>query len=164
MSKNKEWIFWALTGVGISGIAYYFLVHKKKVSSSSGFTFPTDNHTITSPFGYRTHPVSGESDVFHNGIDLRAAEGDPIYAPADGVVTSEYSNDAGGNQLLIKHSNGFTSGYAHLSAYLVTEGETVRKGQVIAYAGATGTVTAAHLHFTLKDQSGSYLDPSTYLS
>lgn len=124
--------------------------------------FPLLN-TITSPFGDRVHPISG-SKQFHNGVDIRGKTGDKIQSPDSGTVVDVYSNSTGGNQLIIKHDNGYTTGYAHLSKALVKTGEKVTKGQVIGEVGATGNVTAAHLHFTLKDDRGSYIDPSKILS
>lgn len=119
--------------------------------------------TITSKFGNRIHPVTGEKQ-FHNGIDIAASEGTPVHAPVDGTVKSIFSNSTGGNQLIISHKNGYTTGYAHLSAYKVSEGDRVKKGQVIALVGRTGRVTGAHLHFTVTDPGGNKVDPVTVLA
>lgn len=116
---------------------------------------------ITQAFGPRKHPVTGEPDN-HNGIDLAAPIGTPVLAPAAGRVKSIYSNTAGGKQLIVEH-NGFTTGYAHLSAYSVTVGQTVAAGQVIAKSGNTGNTTGPHLHFTLRDGKGLLTDPAKYL-
>jgi murein DD-endopeptidase MepM/ murein hydrolase activator NlpD len=158
---NSDKILLTLTLLGVGGITFY-LLSKSAKKLSAQMLYPVRT-VITAPYGDRISPTTNLPE-FHNGIDLRAGVGDPIISPADGIVTSQYSNTAGGNQMLIKHTNGYTSGYAHLSAYLVTEGEAVKQGQEIAYAGDTGVVTAAHLHFTLRDQDGNLVNPETYLS
>ena len=112
---------------------------------------------ITSPFGDRIHPITGEFK-FHNGVDFGAPTGTPIKAPANGTVESIYSNSTGGKQLVIKHNFGFKTGYAHLNAYNVEEGQKVKQGEIIAFVGNTGASTGAHLHFTVK-KNGEYIDP-----
>jgi murein DD-endopeptidase MepM/ murein hydrolase activator NlpD len=121
------------------------------------------NSRITSPYGNRMHPVDGVT-ALHNGIDLAGKVGDKIKAPAPGTVKSIYHNEAGGNQMTIVHDNGYTTGYAHLSKYLVKTGEKVKKGQPIAEIGNTGKVTGPHLHFTMKDSKGQLIDPETKLA
>lgn len=150
-------------GISVAGIvAFYIYINRKKKIDQLPMPFPVKN-SITSEFGDRVHPVDG-TEKFHNGIDIRGAVGDPILAPADGTVASRYYNDAGGNQLTIKHDNGYTTGYAHLSKYHVNAGDRVRKGQLIAEVGATGKVTGAHLHLTLKDANGNLLNPINYFA
>lgn len=117
---------------------------------------------ITSPFGDRTNPVTGYLD-FHNGIDIAAPTGTKIISPADGKVTSIYNNSLGGNQLIIKHANGFTSGYAHLNSYLVKTGDEVKQSDLIATVGKTGEATGPHLHFTLRDEKNNYVNPELYI-
>lgn len=119
---------------------------------------------ITSPFGNRKHPVTGVSNSFHNGIDIAAASGTSVKAAASGTVTKRYYHENGGNSIVIAHDNGFTSGYAHLSSFSVKIGDRVKQGQEIGKSGATGRVTAAHLHFTLRNPSGDYVNPEKYLS
>ena len=116
---------------------------------------------VTSKFGNRIHPVSGNND-FHNGLDLRAPVNTKVYAPEDGEVVSVYFTTAGGHQLIIEHDNGFTTGYAHLNAYKVKVGDRVKKGQHIANTGDTGQSTGPHLHFTLRDKSRKIIDPEIY--
>lgn len=118
---------------------------------------------ISSGFGPRTHPITGEKGKFHNGIDIAIPSNTPIFSPAKGTVKNVYYNSSGGNSLVIAHTNGFTSGYAHLTKSIVSIGEKVDKGQIIAYSGNTGSSTAPHLHFTLKNSSGEYVDPQKHL-
>jgi murein DD-endopeptidase MepM/ murein hydrolase activator NlpD len=114
---------------------------------------------ITSPYGNRLHPVTG-GVKFHNGVDLRAAENTPIYSPADGQVTGELENSAGGVQMIITHDNGYKTGYAHLNKRLARKGQRVKEGQQIALSGNTGRSTAPHLHFTVKNPQGERIDPA----
>ncbi len=131
--------------------------------ASKVLLYPVANPRITSGYGTRKHPVTGATS-FHNGIDLAGPIGQVIAAPADGVVLTQYSNAAGGIQMTVKHDNGFTTGYAHLSKYAVKTGERVSRSQVIAYIGNTGQSTGPHLHFTVRDESGNLIDPATVLS
>lgn len=99
----------------------------------------------------------------HKGTDFRASVGTPIYAPADGIVESVFKNDRGGNQLVLKHESGYTTGYAHLHEYDVKKGDRVKSGDIIAYTGNTGTSTGPHLHFTVK-RYGDSLNPMDVLT
>ncbi len=114
---------------------------------------------ITSKFGYRTDPKTGKPNEFHNGLDLAVPAGTQIKNPMDGIVELLNSGGAGGNEVIIKHSNGYKTGYAHLTKALVKKGEHIKQGQVIALSGNTGKSTGAHLHFTLTDPSGAKVDP-----
>jgi len=118
---------------------------------------------ITSPFGERNNPVTGAKE-FHNGIDIAGETGEVILSPADGYIYSQYSNLTGGNQMTVKHTNGFTSGYAHLSSYILKTGDQVKRGTAIAKVGSTGTVTGPHLHFTLRNANGDSVDPEKYIT
>lgn len=116
------------------------------------------NGKISSGFGNRINPITGIQS-FHNGIDIAVPTGTGVKSPSKGIVTSTFSNSIGGNQLIIKHDNGYTTGYAHLDKILVNKGEQVKKHQQIALTGSTGKVTGQHLHLTVKDAAGNYLDP-----
>lgn len=119
---------------------------------------------ITSPFGYRTNPVTGAANTFHNGIDIGAAEGTPIKAAANGYVTSVIPNGGhSGNYVILTHPNAFVTGYLHMSKFNVRQGDTVRQGDVIGYVGHTGAVTGAHLHFLIKNANGEYVNPVDYM-
>ncbi|HHU23194.1 MAG TPA: M23 family metallopeptidase [Clostridiales bacterium] len=125
------------------------------------YTSPIQGHT-SSGFGFRLHPIAG-SVKFHYGTDFAANSGDDILAFANGVVLASGENDTYGHYLIIGHGEGYETLYAHCSEILVSSGDSVKKGQKIAYVGQTGEVTGPHLHFELiKD--GVYLNPEFYLS
>jgi lipoprotein YgeR len=137
-------------------------------SSEKGLRWPLDpGFVITSKYGPR-------AGGFHRGIDLAAAEGTPVYAAADGVVTHSGSqtDQVGkllgfGNYIFISHENGLITLYAHNRRNLVKKGQRIRKGQKIAEVGHTGTTrgpTGNHLHFEVRDGiSAESLDPLKYL-
>lgn len=104
--------------------------------------------SVTSEFGWRTNPITGEQEL-HNGIDLvNGKPNTPIYAAAAGIVVVAGSYPAWyGNYVVIKHADGWYTGYAHQSVLKVSEGQTVTKGQQIGNMGTTGPSTGEHLHF-----------------
>lgn len=111
--------------------------------------------TITSYFGPRW-------GTMHNGLDIGCPEGTPILAGESGtVIISQYSSSAG-NYVMIDHGGGVSTVYMHNSVLLVSEGQTVSRGEVIAYSGNTGWSTGPHCHFGLRI-NGSYVDPLPYL-
>ena len=116
---------------------------------------------ITSPFGWRIHPVH-KSRKFHNGVDIAAKLGTPVFAPADGKVESVWEDKTygGGLSIIVKHYNGFKTGYCHLSEQLVRTGQLVKQGETIAKVGSTGASTGPHLHFTLTNFHGEKVDPT----
>lgn len=120
--------------------------------------------TITSQFGYRTDPISGETS-YHSGTDIAAPEGSPILAAAGGTVTIANALDSWGGgygyYVRIDHGNGLETLYAHCSAICVMTGQQVEAGQVIGYVGQTGRATGNHLHFEVY-QNGQRGDAMTY--
>ena len=106
--------------------------------------------TITSQYGYRTDPITGETS-YHSGTDIAAPEGSPILAAASGIVTLANALDSWGGgygyYVRIDHGDGLETLYAHCSAICVTAGQQVGAGQVIGYVGQTGRATGNHLHF-----------------
>ncbi|HEX2661166.1 MAG TPA: peptidoglycan DD-metalloendopeptidase family protein [Polyangia bacterium] len=104
---------------------------------------------VTSPFGQRIHPISGDSR-FHTGVDLRAPSGSPIRAAAEGVVREAGKRGGYGNAVELDHGDGTSTLYAHASALLVKPGQHVDQGQPIALVGQTGSATGPHLHFELR--------------
>lgn len=118
---------------------------------SGGFQWPLpQSYPITSQFGYRQDPFTGEI-TYHNGTDIAAPAGTPILAAADGMVTIANGLDPWGGSygyhVKIDHGNGYETLYAHCSAICVTAGQQVSQGEVIGYVGSTGNSTGNHLHF-----------------
>ena len=127
----------------------------------SAFTLPLskDSFTVSSEFGKRKNPFSGQIKD-HNGIDLAAPEGTPVYAIKDGDVAYVVPNDpVFGNYIILSHDHGKqTSVYAHLSKMIVEQYQFVRKGTVIGFVGHTGQATGDHLHFEIR-QGGKVQNP-----
>lgn len=115
---------------------------------------------LTSPFGWREHPVSGGTK-FHYGVDLGAATGTDICAFADGEVYATGDSSSLGYYIMIQHQDGYMTLYAHCSKITVTSGK-VTMGQKIAEVGETGIATGPHLHFELHD-GDLYLNPIYYV-
>ncbi|WP_296953749.1 murein hydrolase activator EnvC [uncultured Dialister sp.] len=116
---------------------------------------------ITSPFGYRTHPIFGTT-IFHAGIDIGVDYGTPIHAADSGVVVYSGWISGYGNAVIIDHGGGVSTLYGHNQSLAVSEGQSVSKGSVIAYAGSTGNSTGPHCHFEV-DINGSPANPMGYL-
>ena len=116
---------------------------------------------LTSPYGYRTHPTTGQWK-FHNGVDLANNQGTPIYAARSGKVTVATYGGTYGYYVTINHGDGFSSLYAHMTHYIVSKGQTVKKGDVIGYMGSTGRSTGPHLHFSIF-YNGSSVNPMNYI-
>lgn len=131
--------------------------------ATSGFAWPTTCQYITSPYGTRPSPFGNGTATWHTGIDIGASYGDPIYASKSGTVTiAGWSTTGYGNFVVINHGDGSSTLYGHTSSYVVSEGEYVSQGQLIAYVGATGNVTGPHLHFNIYID-GSTVNPLAYL-
>lgn len=134
-------------------------------NTQSGDMIPPLTGRVTSKFGLRRDPTNKRKMQGHSGTDIAAPTGTPIYSPADGKVKycgfdSKYG---GGNSIRIKHTNDFTTGYAHLSSFAVLKGDKVKKGDIIGYVGNTGGhTTGPHLHFTLTTPDNVKVDPELY--
>ena len=134
---------------------------EKNIGGSTGtMTWPAEGE-ITSPFGWRVHPIFGTQRL-HTGIDIGADYGDAIRAADGGVVIHADWMGGYGNAVIIDHGNGISTLYAHNSQLLVDEGQTVAKGQTVARCGSTGYSTGPHLHFEVR-QNGSPVNPLNYL-
>lgn len=103
---------------------------------------------LTSGFGSRKDPFTGKPD-FHSGIDLSANRGTPIKATADGTVKSAAYQGNYGNAVVIDHGFGLATRYGHMSGFRVRAGQTIKRGEVIGYVGATGRATSSHLHYEI---------------
>ena len=124
--------------------------------------WPVDGE-ISSSFGEREDPILGNGEgEFHPGIDIRAPEGTPIHATADGVVLNAGIVNGYGRFVAIDHGHGLTTGYGHMSGFAVTTGQSVTRGQVIGYVGHTGRTTGNHVHYEVRIR-GTVVNPHKYL-
>jgi murein DD-endopeptidase MepM/ murein hydrolase activator NlpD len=128
---------------------------------SGRFMHPIAGAPITSGFGWRYHPILHYSRM-HTGVDFGASYGTRIHAAADGIVIGAQRMGGYGNVVILDHGGGFATVYAHCSAILVSRGEKVARGQVIARVGATGLATGPHLHFEVRI-NGHPVNPIRYL-
>ena len=130
--------------------------------TGGAFRWPCPSSTrVTSNYGTRVSPMSGASSN-HKGIDIGASAGADIIAAADGTVTAASYSSAAGNYVMIDHGGGLYTVYMHASSLLVSPGQTVSAGDVIAKVGSTGISTGSHLHFGVS-LNGSYVSPWSYL-
>lgn len=118
------------------------------------------HHRITSPFGYRVHPILGYRKL-HTGIDISAPGGTPVIAAGSGTVIASRFMGGYGNCIMVDHGSKVTV-YAHLSGRAVSVGQSVSAGQTIGYVGSTGMSTGPHLHFEVR-VNGSLQNPVNYL-
>lgn len=135
-------------------------ISKRFTEGTGIFGFPSDA-PISSPFGYRTHPVLGYRRL-HAGMDFAGAYGSPIRAADAGTVIFAGWYGGYGNAVIISHGKGLTTLYGHCSQLFVSEGQTVARGQQIAAVGSTGLSTGPHLHFEVR-RDGTPTDPAAYL-
>lgn len=129
----------------------------------SRISMPLNNRMmVTSPFGWRVHPIFGATKL-HNGVDFKANY-ENVYAILDGsVIESGWDSKGGGNYIKIKHSDSFITSYLHLSEIYYEAGEFVKAGFIIAKSGNTGNSTGAHLHFSVTE-NGKYINPIRFLN
>ena len=130
-------------------------------NSNEGWLCPVPWYILTSPYGYRVHPIYGDTR-FHSGVDLACSEGTPIYATRSGYVTSADYNWSMGNYVTIHHDEAYSSIYMHMIYSVVSSGQYVSQGQVIGYVGSTGDSTGPHLHFGIYCY-GSTVNPMDYI-
>lgn len=116
---------------------------------------------FSSGFGMRKHPQTGRQQ-FHSGVDFSAPRGTPVRATADGVVSLAGWSKGNGMVVVVEHGHGFSTVYAHNSRIDVKAGQTVKRGQAIAAAGATGNATGPHVHYEVW-KGGRSVDPSSFI-
>jgi len=155
--------------VKIENKNYYFIPGKNLSQTTKAFAqkkdekmvLPLSRKRITSPFGYRTSPISGTWKL-HAGIDLGAPIGTDVFACKSGSITESSFNSIYGNFIIIKHSDKKTSTYAHLSQSFVKKGQSVKTGEKIGKVGMTGATTGPHLHFEIRE-NGNPTDPFKFV-
>lgn len=116
---------------------------------------------ITSEYGNRTNPVSGEY-LMHSGVDIAASQGTEIRAAYSGIVSEVGSNSVGGNYISLVHKDGSETLYCHCSKIIAEKGDVIRAGETIALVGSTGRSTGPHLHFEIT-VDGKTENPLLYL-
>lgn len=120
-------------------------------------------YRVTSSYGYRTNPVSGNYKC-HDGIDLACSRGTPVYASMNGTITSRSYNSIYGNYITITHEDGYKTKYAHLDDFgLYSIGDMVSTSTIIGYVGSTGQSTGPHCHFEII-KNGSAINPCTKIN
>ena len=132
------------------------------VNTGSGWRVPVSYKRLESPFGNRVSPTTGASS-YHQGVDLSADSGTPIYASRGGQVSAATYGSAAGYYVRINHMDGFSSIYMHMTHYVVSAGQNVSQGQLIGYVGQTGVATGNHLHFGIS-YNGAYVNPCNYVA
>jgi len=130
------------------------------ILASTPSIWPTEGW-ISSRFGYRTSPFTGKRE-FHKGLDISAPKGTPIYAPAKGTINFVGRHSGYGLTVGISHGSGINTKYAHLSSVAVKKGQTVTRGELVAYVGNTGRSTGPHLHYEVR-LNGVPVNPSRYI-
>ena len=118
---------------------------------------------IDSPFGARTDPFSGEDGAIHTGVDIAAAVGTPVQVTADGVVVRAEWAGGYGRLVVVDHGNKVQTWYAHLSRFQVAPGQEVRRGDTIAFSGASGHATGPHLHYEVR-LGGTPVNPYPWMA
>lgn len=131
--------------------------------SSAYWMVPCSYVYLSSPFGYRVHPIHG-TYAFHSGVDLAAPAGTPIKATRAGTVTKTAYDSASGYYVTINHGDGFSSSYLHMTHWdaSIYVGKKVSQGEVIGYVGSTGWSTGNHLHFSIYF-NGTAQNPAAYM-
>ena len=138
-----------------------FLLLPAVVFAQPTFINPTSG-IISSPFGWRIHPITGASR-FHSGIDIADDYDTPVVASAPGVVTHAGWIDGYGNAVIIEHEGGWSTLYGHFAEIHVMAGQTVSTGHLIGGQGSTGNSTGPHCHFEIRDPSGTPVDPALFV-
>jgi len=143
---------------------YFFqeLLKLDKIINSLPLMIPEYNSKITSRYGMRKHPIK-KKQKFHCGIDLKGSKSTPIYSSATGIITKVGRTHSFGNFIEIKHSNKFTTKYAHLKKINAKVGDKVIRGELIGLQGNTGHTTGEHLHFEIW-LDNKHVNPSDFIA
>jgi hypothetical protein len=142
------------------GDIYSLIESKRDILTHTPTISPCDGY-MTRGFGIHPDPFTGAYQP-HNGVDLAAPKGTPVYATADGVVSSASYEGGLGNLIEINHGHGLSTCYGHLSQIMVTAGHQITRGELIGLIGSTGYSTGPHLHYEVHED-GRPVDPTKYL-
>lgn len=137
-----------------------FVRYRHNLWEHTPFVLPAKGQ-ITSGFGYRHHPITGEH-AMHEGLDISNSRWTPIFATANGIVTTCNLNGNFGNLVVLDHGNGYATKYGHLTKIMVEKGQLVKRYGLIGYMGNTGRATGIHLHYEVH-RDGSPQNPEKYI-
>lgn len=137
-----------------------FVRYRHNLWEHTPFVLPTKGQ-ITSKFGYRIHPITG-AYTGHQGLDIANSRWTPIYATADGMVTSAGEDGFFGNLVVLDHGNGYLTKFGHLTKIMVEKGQMVKRYGLVGYMGDTGRVTGIHLHYEVH-RDGTPQNPEKYI-
>jgi len=137
-----------------------YLSQQRDIYVATPKGWPVEGH-VTSPFGLREHPTSGNSE-FHSGVDIAAEPGRQVRATGEGIVSFSGWSGANGNLVVIEHGAGFSTFYAHNKMVAVRTGQRVKRGDTIGYIGSTGNSTGPHVHYEVW-LKGKSVNPDSYL-
>lgn len=161
-AKYQEWLATSIPPTTVTRPTYSGgQAGDETVTGGITWLNPTSYSRVTSPFGWRIHPIYGDWRM-HNGVDLGADYGTPIVATRSGRVTTATYGTSGGYYVTIDHLDGFQSTYLHMTHYVVEEGDYVNAGEIIGYVGSTGASTGPHLHFGIL-YKWQYVNPADYI-
>ncbi len=134
---------------------------RETLAGATPSIWPADGW-ISSGFGYRNDPFTGKRE-FHPALDISTRAGEPVYATASGLVAAAHRQGNYGNLVEIRHGFDLSTRYGHLSAFAVGVGDTVERGDIIGYAGATGRATGYHVHYEVS-VNGQNINPLRLLT
>jgi murein DD-endopeptidase MepM/ murein hydrolase activator NlpD len=137
-----------------------FVKYRHNLWEHTPFVLPAKGQ-ITSGFGYRLHPILGEN-AMHEGLDISNSRWTPIFATADGIVTTSGPNSSFGNLVVLDHGNGYMTKFGHLTKIMVDKGQLVKRYGLIGYMGDTGRATGIHLHYEVH-RDGTPQNPEKYI-
>jgi murein DD-endopeptidase MepM/ murein hydrolase activator NlpD len=138
-----------------------YIAEQKDIHLATPLGWPVAG-TISSPYGYRNHPVR-EERRFHTGVDLSVPSGTEVKATADGIVSFAGWTENSGIVVVVEHGHGFSTAYAHNRKALARVGQRIARGDVIAMSGSTGLSTGPHVHYEIW-RNGRHADPAGFLA
>ena len=138
-----------------------YIAEQKDIHLATPLGWPVAG-TISSPYGYRNHPVR-EERRFHTGVDLSVPSGSEVKATADGIVSFAGWTENSGIVVVVEHGHGFSTAYAHNRKALARVGQRIARGDVIAMSGSTGLSTGPHVHYEIW-RDGRHADPAGFLA
>ena len=138
-----------------------YIAEQKDIHLATPVGWPVAG-TLSSPYGYRNHPVH-EEKKFHTGVDISIPSGSPVKATANGIVSFAGWTERSGIVVVVEHGHGFSTAYAHNRKALVRVGQHIARGEAIAQSGSTGVSTGPHVHYEIW-RNGRHTDPIGFLA